>query len=268
MGTSEVSSGTLWTGLISSLAVTLLFYVLRSVGLYKLASKANVKGAWLSFIPFVWVYVACKLIGTIILFGRPLKQGAVIFAVIYSVGELLSLFYNCMVYVPVISYYVQGGTVYLNEGVAGAVKYASGLYLGSNFINPYGTGILLFLRVIYYLINVSNLLNVFIEITVFFGLFRKYWPAHYILATLLSVIGLFGIMVFVIRDKEPVDFGEYIRNKYYAYYGNRGANGYGGYNGYSGGANAPDEPFESGGTGESANDGNDDPFPEFDERKK
>ena len=58
----EVPIGMILTVLITSLIIPLAFYVLRSIGLYKLAKRKNLKCAFMAFIPCVWIYVACRLV--------------------------------------------------------------------------------------------------------------------------------------------------------------------------------------------------------------
>ncbi len=263
---------------VPTIVVALVFYLLRSIGLWTLAKKNGVKKAFIAWIPCVWIYVVCRLIGKVKLFGRVFKWTTLVFTILFAIAELLTLAYNFLVYFPLVGYYLQGGTIYYDltgEGLVGSFyQYATDIYTDLNFKNPYGEGMGVFLRVMYYAINVFDLVSLFISFVVFFDLFRKFWPQHYVLAGMFSALfGLFPIFVFIVRNKPAVDYNEYIRRRYGVYYGNPygpyGPYGQGGPNGGNGNPNAQNpsgnaEPF-----GEYAEKPkNDEPFPEFGEDKK
>ena len=71
-----IERGVLISAICLILAVIIAFYVLRSIGLYKMAENSGVKNAWFAFIPFGWIFTAGKIIGTAKIFGRPFKNFA------------------------------------------------------------------------------------------------------------------------------------------------------------------------------------------------
>ena len=261
---ASLTKGQIIAVLSVTLAIYVALYVLRSIGLYKLALKSNVKNAYIAWIPCVWMYTACKIIGKVRVFGfgNTMDKLAVWACVIFSVAVIVPLVYNFLTYFPYLGYIFQGGTVEF-------VSDRSGAYLnaGSDFINPFDTEFLSVLRrIFYYFQFVLNLAEIFITVTVYINLFKKFWPEHYILAAVLSFLGLFPIFVFAIRNKNEVDFREYIRRRFYgAGFTPYGRNGFqGGNGGTSDGndANGKDEPF-----GEYSNRP-DEPFGEFSDDKK
>jgi hypothetical protein len=110
---------------------------------------------------------------------------------------------------------------------------------------------------------------------VYIALFRKFWPQHYVLATVLSVLGLFAPFVFAIRKKNAVNFSEYMRSRYNMYYtpygnpygrppyGNPYGNPYANPNAEQ--QTPPEHPFSEFAERGEANPG--DPFEEFSDKK-
>ncbi len=267
---------------LPSLLITLAFYLLRSIALFTMAKRNGVKKAFLAWIPCVWFYVACKLVGNVKFFGKTYKWTAILFTALFAFAELLTFAYNFLIYFPLVGYYLQGGTIYYDffgDGLIGNYyKYATDIYTELNFKNPYGSGMGVFLRVMYYAIDVFDIISLLITWSVFFGFFKKFWPQHYVLAGMFSIFfGLFAIFAFIVRKNKAVDYSQYVRQRYGMYYSNpngQGSNGRQdgasgqGYNGQGGyganNSNGNGEPF-----GEYAErPKNDNPFPEFDEDDK
>lgn len=277
----DVPAGIVWTGAVLAIAVLIAFYVLRSIGLYALAKRQKIANAFLAWIPLVWMYTACKIIGKIKIFGKTFEKLAVIFCVIFAVAELLTFVQNFMVYFPIVGNYLAGREIviagnadFLKEGY---VAWTDGIYYNdANFVNPYGDSIFTvnkILNVIYYVSMIFDLASIFVVVTVYINLFRKFWPQHYVLASVLSILlGLFAPFVFAIRKKEPVDYMEYIRSRYnyynpYGPYGGPGPYGRGNpYGPYGNNVHAqpPEHPFEEFAEKGEVDPG--DPFGEFSDK--
>lgn len=271
----QIGNGIVWAYVGIFLAVTIGFYVLRSIGLMVMAKRAGLNAPFLAWIPFVWMYVACKLIGEDSkLFGVSFSKLAVWFCVIFAVGELLTLINTVIMYFPVVGNFLWGRNIYIlsfsTEVEAAAFvnterlteTFINGVYGGRDFVNPYGTAIyslVKVLNVIYYVTLLTDLLGIIITISVFFSLFKKYNPRNYFLFGLLSVlVGIFGPLVFGIRNREPVSYMDYIRSRYnYGPYGNP----YYGPRPNQQGPQGGESPFEE------FKDKNDDPGDPFDEFK-
>ena len=246
-------SGVIWSSLIISLVITLAFYLLRSFGLYILAKNQKVDKAFLAFIPGVWIYIACKIIGKARIFGKTFEQIAIWVAIIFTAFEVLTLAYNIIVYAPLAKYvFILDKTVHIadSEVVATNLKrYLEILdvlklpYFVEKAYYPYGDSFFIVSKIIEildYAIYVFSILSIFITVSVYFALFRKFWPQHYMLASLLSIfLGLFPVFVFVIRNKKPVDYNEYLRSRY----GHR-ANPYGYGGGYGPYGNPYSNPYQ------------------------
>ena len=200
------------------------FYLLRSFGLYKIAKNRGINKAYLSFIPGVWMFVACKIIGNTNVFGINADKAAVWLTVIFSCAVYLPLISNFLEYFPFAMYYLQGGNIQI-------ISDSTGTYFatGNDFVNLFDTtAINVIIKIIAYAGIFFRLAEIFILITVYIALFKMYWPEHYILGAVLSFFGLFPIIVFAVRNRNAVDFNEYFRQRYYGA-GNTpyGGNGYG-----------------------------------------
>ncbi|MBO4251875.1 MAG: hypothetical protein J5911_04345 [Clostridia bacterium] len=227
-------------------AFYLTFYVLRSIGIYKLAVRQGVDKPFFAFIPCIWIYTACKIIGKARFFGKTMESVAVWICVVFSCASIFTAVFGFLTYFPLVMYYLQGGEVTLMNSI---------IYVNEEeFQNLFDIPVInVIRRVIYYLNYLLRIGEIFVTVSVYIALFKKFWPEHYILASVLSFFGLFPIMVFAIRDREEVDFNEYIRNRFY------GA----GYTPYGNGGdrnNSRGTPY-----GNSSDDKND-PFGEFSNR--
>ena len=108
--TISIKNGHIWTGLAIALAIILAFYVLRSIGLFVLAKRQNIKHAFLAWIPLVWFYIFCKLIGKSRIFNMPYEKVAVWLCVIFAVSELLVIVISFLSYFPLFQYPCDGFT--------------------------------------------------------------------------------------------------------------------------------------------------------------
>ena len=131
-------SGVIWSTLIISLVITLAFYLLRSFGLYILAKNQKVDKAFLAFIPGVWIYIACKIIGKARIFGKTFEQIAIWIAIIFTISEVLTLVYNIMIYVPLAKYvFVLDKTVHVADGEVVATNLKRYLEIPDVLMLPY-----------------------------------------------------------------------------------------------------------------------------------
>lgn len=272
----SISRGYVLSVAIIYLAIVLALYGLRSAGLYILAKRQGVKSAWLSFVPCLWMYVVCKLIGNAKFFFNSFSRLAVVITIFFTASAVLNLLWNFLTYYPITHYYLEGYTVNI-------VSKADKLIIETpegNFVNHFDTEAINVIRsVIGYASIPLDIIQVVITVFAFIALFKKFWPQHYIIASVLSFLGLFAPFAFAIRKKDPVDYAEFIRQKM-SYYGNPyGTHPYGRPNndGYGAGYGSPYDNGESnrGSEGEEpfsefGNDKNkgEEPFSEFDKDKK
>lgn len=268
-------NGMLLSAVIVPLVVVLAFYVLRSIGVFVLAKKSGDKRAFMAFIPFIWIYTAGKLAGNPVIFGKKTKNFALIIALVFGITEAIGFIMDMLVYVPLIGYFLQGGTVVLCENslvfpegyeryVINNVFYTRTPVLGAGYV--YSTAFMRVRAFISFFLNIAQLVEIFFLAVLYFNLFRKYSPAHYVLFSVLSILGLFAPFVFAIRNNEAIDFAEFLRRKNPFYSGN-GNNGnyyndyYGAYNNRNGNRDYTGNPY----SGNNGNDGKDEPKSPFDD---
>ena len=255
------------------IAFTLGFYLLRSFGVYKLAKAQNMSYAYLAFIPGVWMYPACKLCGNARFFRSTIGRVAIYFTIFFTASVALSLVYNLVCYIPLVGYYLGGGEkIIISESVniVGEYEYLSGVYMGSDFVMPYTSiGAYRLITTLRWISGIMRTAGEVSAIFMYFALFRKYWPEYSFVSAIFSLFGLFPIFVFLIRNKQPVDYEAFIRSRMNTYNNPYGNNPYGNNQGQS--PKRPvDDPFESSNDdpfSNGAGKNSDDPFSDFDDKE-
>lgn len=222
-----------------ALGIIATFYLLRSLGLYTLAKRQNVKNPVLAWIPLLWFYIACKLVGNARFFNKPVEKLALVLTIIFAISGFITFAMDVLAYYPIAINMFAGGVDWAigaqPTGFTNGDLFVQGIYHSGAIINPYGaSGILVvndILNVLDYISAPLGLVCLVIELTVYMGLFRKFIPQHYLLFMFLSIlIGIFGPLVFAIRKKAPVNYIDYMRSRYqYNQYNNPYNRG--GYNG-------------------------------------
>ena len=266
---AEVSRTGVILALLLVLAVVITFYVLRSLGLYKLAKKYSLKTPALAWFPFTWIYVAATLVGDAAIFGRPFKKFALTAFIVFTVSTALYAALRILVYFPVVGFYLQGGETYFASYESQLINCdarfgISAGYLGLiGFNDPYSAGFWSALSIAHYVIRIFNLASLFITVIVYSNFFRSFLPNHYFVATIFSVFGFFGPFAFVVRNNDRISYADYARSRYSAFTGG----GYGGYGGSSGAdgyrAEKPDIPDPFDDESEKKDKKDDDPFGDF-----
>lgn len=218
-----IQNWAIWTTIGILLAVMLAFYVLRSIGLYVLSKRQNISKAYLAFIPCVWIYLACKLIGNSRFLGSTFEKLALLITIIFSVAGVLTLIYDVLTLLPLFEYvfvYKQNLYIASSESVDGLKHFGYGLYVVEEFV-PYGNALKTINKIMLVLDVVSpvfDILSIVATISIYINLFRKFWPQHFMLAALLCIfLDLFPILIFVIKDRNPVNYNDYLRSRYSSY---------------------------------------------------
>lgn len=214
-----------------SVAVTVVTFVLKGIGLYTIAKRENVKKPYYAFIPFLSFYLLGKIVGGVKIFGYRVK----------NVG-LITMITMLLYYVTAAVY--DGFMCY--ENIVGLFTTGK---LGS-VIDKYGS---VWIDVVLsVLMTVSRLVYVVFGIFMIFTFFLYYGGKYQLLFSLLSIFfdPLFGIFVFALRKKERFDYGNYMKMRFDSYKGTRSGGGF----------NNPQEPF-------TTNEDLKDPFEEYRDRK-
>ena len=228
-----INGGTIWTIFAIVAVFAIGFYLLRSIGLFVMARRAEMKLAFFAWIPLLWVYLACKLVGNVRAFGTTVEKLAIAICIIFGVAEILTFTTEFLIYFPIVGNLLKGRPIYLlalNDMSPANIQaycqnnnlmeWASNVYVSTDptqFVDPYGDKIYAInnaLGIINPISAVLDLLSIIAMATVYIQLFRKYYPQHYMLAGILSLFGLFGPFVFSVRKREPVNYMDYIRERY------------------------------------------------------
>ncbi len=265
-----------------SAVATVALYVFRCIGLFVMAKRAKLKHPLFACFPLLWIITVCQLIGSKTkFFGKPFVKMTWLFCLILGLDALVTLVIDFLIYFPLVGNFLMGREIAFNFSISDSTVLAgmtegledywvSGIYHGADFVNPYGDGLAFVIKLVSVLDTFASLLSlasIFVSVTLYINLFRKYWPQHNVLAGILSTLGIFGPFAFAVRNREPVEYVDYLRSRYQAY-----GNPYGGQGGYYGNPYAqqrppePEHPFEEYAEKGEVDPG--DPFEEFNTDKK
>ena len=173
--------------LATVLALSVTLYVFKSIAIYKLAKNHGVEKAFLAWIPFAWIYIPCVLVKEFLFFGTPYGKIALPVCIIFCVYGGLSIILYTLIFIPEIIYIASGREViYTNLAIT-------------------------LLEKVELIMALLGLAKTIVEINLYIVLFRKYLPQYYIVVSVLSIFGLFPIMVFLIRNKVAMSFEQYVR---------------------------------------------------------
>ena len=163
-------------------------------------------------------------------FGMPYKKLAVLLTVLFTVAEVFSLGYQILANLPIFINWIRGVNVFIFGAPVGSVPYTlsaigEAVWFGEGYTMVYSNPVLVkaVLEFSGIFIELLSLVSSVILVFTYFAVFRKYWPEHYVLASILS-LWIFPIMMFVIRNKKPVDYMEFLRKRYGSYYANQNPN--------------------------------------------
>ena len=207
-----------------SFALWLVLFMLQAIGLFVMAKKRNIKHKWLAFMPFANIMFIGKIVGECSFFGRKIKRAGLYTMLAQIIGTII-----------VAS--VVAGQIYLDfkypnmEEAPVASLFGFERFLGEYIL--YSGFLVLIVEMIYKVFSLILLI----------GLCKKYSPSNYLFLSFLVLLipDARFIIVFALRKKKAVDYGEYIRAKheefvrrqqqYYNAYGNPYARPNGGYYG-------------------------------------
>lgn len=242
------------------------FFVLQGFGIYVMAKRAGVKKRGLAFVPFVNIWYIGKLAGECNFFGQRMKRGSMYAMIAQILATVL-----CILTVASEQYLVG---IHKMRGLSLVITDMG--YSWDKSLVGFDLFLVKFYEISGYLLPIFQLFFEIFIVVLMMALCKKYAPKNYMI---LGILVLFlpisrFIIIFVLRNRQPIDYDAYMRARHEAYirsqqqYYNRQnpyGNPYGGqYNTYGQGApNAqkPEEPFSEFGSqgGASA----DEPFSEM-----
>ena len=229
---------------IGAVVFWLIMFVLQGIGLYTMAKRRGMKKKALAFIPFANIYYIGKLSGECVVFGQRMKRAGLYAMIAQTVASILSLA-------------IIAGQLYLYTNCGEPM-------IDETFGTPYwvitGGGfasvVAKFMEVSAYFIRIIQLVTSVLMLILLSGLYKKYSPRNYFMLGVLTImLPARFLIVFFLRNREPIDFEAYMRarreaymrqqqqyhQQYYGSYGNRYGNPYG--NPYQP-PQKPEDPFE------------------------
>lgn len=244
---------------LSQLAIIAVYYVFRSIGLYKMASRKGIHKPQRAIIPFYGIYVAHQLAPE----SKYVKKtdAFYILAIIFAgISTATSLAIDVIYGIPNLANVISGGV---------PTKETLGL-------NSY------LLAVLSTVNDLTELAFLIFLLFVLKNLFMSYTLKNNFMFTVLTAVGYVvtstlvvgGIFIFALRNKKRIDYDAYVesRRRYYNPYGNNpygNGNPYGN-NPYNNGNPYGNNPYNNGnpyGSG-NQNQPEQDPFEEFSDKKQ
>ena len=261
------------TILVSAIIVMLVYvglYLCLSIALYCMAIRRNINRCWLAYLPFARWSIFVKLIGEGVFFGRSVKNFDKITISVIAVNFVLSTLSICLYYYPVVYGFFTGQQL-AYDVMSRTLLFQNGAPLEEVLLNNYPAWLIMVINVIELLSYVTDAAKMFIVVVLYIGIFRKYAPSKYILFSLIAIFAnAGGIILLCLRNKQPVNYADYVRQRQYNFYNNvyggQGGNPYGDSNNYNNPNNygsANSEPFND--YTEKKESNNDEPFAEFNE---
>jgi len=241
----------------AGVALWIGMFLLQGFGLYAMAKKVGLKKRALAFVPFVNIWYIGKLTGDCNFFGQRMKRAgmyAMIAQIIATVLCILAIASNLF--------------LWISEG-APQMEMQSGNYYWTG-LTGFALTVAKFYDISSYLLPIFQLFFEIFIVVLMMGLCKKYAPKNYMalgILTLFVPISRF-IIIFVLRNRQPIDYDAYMRARHEAYmrrqqqyynqqnpygnpynnpynnpYGNPYGNPQNAYGQNAGNAQKPDDPF-------------------------
>ncbi len=241
-GEAGIETCVLW-GLPIGIVLWIALFFLQGAGIYAMAKRRGMKKKGLAFVPFANLYYLGKIAGECGIFGHRMRNAG-----LYTmIAQILATVVTGL-------YLGSEWFLYLKHGVP--------TYVESNALlaSPQWTGLTGFSETVYktfliteWLFSLLSLIAQILLIILCIGVYKCYTPRNYQgLALLTFFIPMARyIVIFALRNKQYINFDEYMRKQreaymrrrqqYYNGYGNpygsfQGGYGRGGYQGGNGGA--------------------------------
>ncbi len=256
---ADLKMAALW-GAVIGFVVWVGLFLLQGAGLHTMAKRLGMQKRWLAFVPFANLYYMGKIVGDCSFFGQRMKNTGLfvmIAQILTTLGSVLYISAECYLLFNFTPMQTDLGVLYWTN-LTGFAQVAYKFYeLGQ------------------ILLSLLSLITEILLVILMLGLLKKYATKNHVLLAVVAFILPVSrfIIVFVVRNNDPIDYEAYVRRQQEAYR-QRYQGGYGGYNqGYNGGYNQngyggynppspPTSPAQEDPFGEFSQ-GNDEPFEDF-----
>lgn len=198
---------TLTASLIVAGGLFLVLFVLQGIGIYTMAKRRGMKKKFLAFVPFANLYYIGKLVGECIVCGQRMKRAGlyamiaeIIGATVFIASILTELYLYTTVGEPILD-----GFGYPDWSGMGLTGTSYALAKINEICN--------------YVVMILVLVESIMVLLLMAGLFKKYSPGNYfMLGVIIAFIPVARyILIFVLRNRQPVDYEAYIRARREAY---------------------------------------------------
>lgn len=247
-------------GAIGGVAIWLTLFILQGFGLSAMAKKRGLKKRWLAFMPFANIWYIGKIAGECNVFGQRMKRGGLYTMLAQILTTVLcGLTIAAQVYLLVV------------EGVPEYDQFGFPFWVN---LTGFSAVAYKFYGISQYILPIFQLVYEVFMLILLIALYKRYAHRNYFI---LSMLALFVpvsrfIVIFVLRNRNGIDYEAYMRARHEAYM--RQQQQYGGYNPYYGGYNRnpygnpynnpygntqnapkpPEDPFGEFGNGKAQND--------------
>lgn len=221
------------TSAIASVVVWLGLFILQGFALLAMAKKQKIKNKWLAFVPFANIMFMGKIAGECSFFGRKMKSAGLYVMLAQMAATLVSF---AVIAAELYLYIACGDPTYVETQSMFSVSYIeqwnglSGFSYGVSVFYSYGSLIM----------SIFGLVYQILMLVLMIAILKKYTPRSFVLLSFLSLFVPLSryIILFVLRNRQPIDYEEYMRKRreeymrrqqeYYSRYGNPYNNPYGG----------------------------------------
>ncbi len=183
---------------IISTAFTVFAYVLKALAIKAMAKNKGLDKLWLAWIPFFNYILLGKVIGVSYMFRKKVNNIGLFVAILSCASFVLSNLLSLGYYVNELSEF-----------------FGFRIYYESVFIEEwmYQQGV--FYTVVYYVYDVLALVEIVFSCTMIYFIFRKFAPERSLAYSVISVFFdfMFGILLFVIRNRKPSTYDEFLRTR-------------------------------------------------------
>jgi len=238
----------------------ILLYVFKSLGLSAMAKKKGIKTWYLAFVPFANTYLAGQVAGETRIFNTKIKNIGLITMTVEIIWILSLLTLDITVCLEPLKYLASGSISYIAE---------SDFKVTASVLST----------LVYVISGFAEITYLICNVTLFSTIFRNYNPRYSMLMSILCLLQqmlmtvgfCYAILVFTMRKKEPVNYGDYLKRRYAETRGRYG-NPYNGnpYNNPGGNRQEPpkpEDPFNEFSDGKDGGSAENSPFGEFSDGK-
>ena len=192
-----------------AIGLWLAFFILQGFGIYAMAKRVGLKKKSLAFVPFVNIWYIGKLAGECNFFGQRMKRAGVYAMIAQILATAL-----CILSISSEQYLF---AIHKMRGLDFALTDMG--YSWDRSLVGFDLYVLKFYEISGYLLPIFQLFFEIFIVVLMMALCKKYAPKNYMM---LGILVLFVpvsrfIIIFVLRNRQPIDYDAYMRARHEAY---------------------------------------------------